>query len=492
MLSLRRFWRIVGLCWIGRIHFGLGQIMAISSTGVGSGLDVKSIVTQLVAIEKQPLQPLKATATKYQTQLSLYGQVKAQISTLGDAAAVLAGPGGWNSQKASSSNPAAVGVTAGSSAVPASLSVSVQQLARAQSTASVGVAAGVAVGAAGTLKIELGSWSGGATPVFTAGASATVSVVAGDTVSAIAAKVNAANAGVTATVLKDGANERLVIRSATTGTAAGFRLNSPADPGLAALGFTNPSDGAAFVGQTALDANVQISGVSVVSATNTLKDVVPGVTLQLNQLTTAPAEVTITNDLDAVQKNIQGFVDAYNALNSTIASATNYNAATKIGGPLQGDPTILGLQTALRSMLGSTSVGSTFSRLSEVGIERQTDGALKINAAKLDTAKLDIANLKSLFATNNSDPLTNGFGLKVRDFSRAMVAFDGRITSKSVGLQASIDRNSKDQDRVNERASRVEAQLYRQYSALDAQIARMSGLNSFVSAQLALWNKSGP
>ena len=259
---------------------------------------------------------------------------------------------------------------------------------------------------------------------------------------------------------------------------------------LAAFGFTNPSDGAAFAGQTALDAKVQISGVNVVSATNTMKDVIPGVTLQLNQVTAAPAEITVANDLDAVQKNIQGFVDAYNTLNSTIANGTNYNAATKIGGPLQGDATILGLQSTLRSMLGSTSAGSTFSRLSEVGIERQTDGSLKVNATKLTAAKQDIPNLKSLFATDNGNALTNGFGLKVRDFSRAMVAFDGRITSKSAGLQASIDRNSKDQDRVNDRASRVETQLYKQYSALDAQMAKMSGLNSFVSAQLALWNKS--
>jgi flagellar hook-associated protein 2 len=219
-------------------------------------------------------------------------------------------------------------------------------------------------------------------------------------------------------------------------------------------------------------------------------DIVPGVTLQLNQVTTAPAEITIEPDLDVVQKNIQSFVDAYNALNTTIADATKYNAATKTGGPLQGDATTLGLQTALRSMLGSSSVGSTLSRLSDAGIERQTDGSLKINTTKLTTVQQDLPNLKNLFATNNSDALTNGFGLKVRDFARSMVAFDGQVTGKSAALQATITRNSKDQDRVNERASRVEAQLYKQYSALDAQMAQLNGLNSFVTAQLAVWNKS--
>lgn len=464
--------------------------MAISSAGVGSGLDVKSIVTQLVAIEKQPLQQLQTKATSLQAQLSLYGKVKSQVAAMGDAAALLAGASGWNSQKASSSNAAAVGVTAGAIASAVTLAVDVQQLARAQSSASAGIAAGVAVGAAGTLNIEVGSWSNAAVPVFTPGTSVPISVVAGDTVSAIASKINSVSAGVTATVLRDGANERLVIRSSTTGVAAGFRLNNPADAGLAALSFTNPSDGASFVGQTALDANVKINGVNVVSASNKMVDIVPGVTLQLNQVTTAPAEITIEPDLDVVQKNIQSFVDAYNALNTTIADATKYNAATKTGGPLQGDATTLGLQTALRSMLGSSSVGSTLSRLSDAGIERQTDGSLKINTTKLTTVQQDLPNLKNLFATNNSDPLTNGFGLKVRDFARSMVAFDGQVTGKSAALQATITRNSKDQDRVNERASRVEAQLYKQYSTLDAQMAQLNGLNSFVTAQLAVWNKS--
>lgn len=464
--------------------------MAISSAGVGSGLDVNSIVSKLVAIERQPLTQLKTKASSIQTQLSLYGKIKSQMSALGDAAAVLAGKSGWNVQKASSSNASAVGVSVGTGAVASALSISVQQLARAQSSASQGLAAGVAVGATGTLNIEAGSWSDDATPVFTPGTSVPISIVAGDTVSDIASKINSASAGVTATVLRDGANERLVIRSTSTGVASGFRLNEPADSGLSAFGFTNPSDGSGFAGQTALDAKVNINGVDVVSATNKMTDAIPGVTLQLNQVTTAPAEITVETDDEVIQKNIQTFVDAYNALNTTIADATKYTAATKTAGPLQGDATTLGLQSALRSMLGSGSVGSTFSRLSDVGIERQTDGSLKVNTTKLAAAQQDLPNLKNLFTADNSDATTNGFGLKVRDFARAMVAFDGQVSNKATALQSSIDRNSTEQDRVNDRASRIETQLYKQYSALDSQMAQLNSLSSFVTAQLAVWNKS--
>lgn len=140
--------------------------MAISSAGVGSGLDVKSIVSQLVAIEKKPLEQLQTKATNFQTQLSLYGTVKSQTSALGDAAAVLATSSGWTTQKATSSNTTAVSVTLGAAAVPVAMSLEVDQLARAQSSASAKIAAGAAVGATGDLKIEFGSWSDTIPPVF--------------------------------------------------------------------------------------------------------------------------------------------------------------------------------------------------------------------------------------------------------------------------------------------------------------------------------------
>lgn len=468
--------------------------MAISSVGVGSGLDVKSIVSQLGAIERQPLAALQTTATKFQTQLSLYGTIKSQVSALGDAAAVLASPTGWKAQKATSSNSAAVAVTAGTSASASALSVSVQRLAQAQAVTSAGVVSGAATGATGSLSIQLGTWSGAS---FAAGSSVAVSVnvAATDSVSTIAAAINAANAGVTATVLNDGTSDRLVVRSLSTGEASGFSITATGNAALEAYSFTDaavtePSASSMFMGQSGLDAMLKVNGVTLTSATNNMSNVMPGVSLQLLQTTTANVDIAVTQDTDAVQKNIQTFVDAYNALNQTLADATKYTAATKTGGPLQGDATTLGLQSALRSMFGSSSTGSSFTNLSQVGIERQTSGALKINSTKLESAKLDMSNLQKLFTTDNSDPATNGFGLKVRDFSRGMVAFDGRITNKAAALQGAITRNTADQDRVSARALRVEEQLYKQYSALDSQMAQWNGLSAYMTSQIAQWNKS--
>jgi flagellar hook-associated protein 2 len=174
-----------------------------------------------------------------------------------------------------------------------------------------------------------------------------------------------------------------------------------------------------------------------------------------------------------------------------LADATKYDAATKKGSIMQGDSMTLSLQSALRSMMGSSSSGSTsYKTLSAVGVERQTDGSLKINATKMTAALANLSELKKLFTTDTSDSSTTGFALKVRDFSRGLVAFDGRVTSRATGIQTSISKNSADQARVSERADRVESALRKQYSALDTKMSQMNGLSSYVTSQIAQWNKS--
>ena len=468
--------------------------MAISSPGVGSGLDVNSIVNQLVAIEKQPLQPLQSKASVLQAQLSLYGTIKSQVSALGDAADALAQASGWSAQTATSSNTAAVTVSASASAMASTFSLSVTQMARAQTTASMNVAVDAALGApadTGTLTMDLGSWATGS--FVASGNPVYVAINGTDTLTTAAVKINAANAGLTATVLRSGGQERLVFQSSTTGAAAGFRIASAGFAGLDSLSLTslgNPAQSASGMelGQSGLNATARLNGVTIDSATNTLSNVVPGLTLQLQQVTTAPVQITVVQDQAAIQKNIQTLADTYSALSKTLANATRY-VPGGASGPLQGDSTTVGLQNLMRSIVGSSSTGSTYSRLSEVGLEQQADGSLKLNAAKLTTALSDVSNLKNLFATDNSNSATNGFGLKVRDFARRLVKFDGTVATKSTALQGAISRNATEQDRVTQRASRMEVQLRKQYSDLDGQMAKMNALGTYVTAQLAQWYK---
>lgn len=476
--------------------------MAISSPGVGSGLDVNSIVTQLVAIEKQPLQALQTKATSLQSQLSLYGTIKSQVSALKDAATTLASASSWASQAATSSNTAVATVSVDSTATATAFGLDITRLAQSQTTASRTIAAGASLGAGsgtGQLSIQLGSWGPAGAGPFVAGAGAAVNINVSetDTYTTIANAINAANAGVKATVLKIGNTERLSFQSTTSGSDAGFSIAS--NGGFAALdslSFTSLGNGSESASgmessQVGLNATFKINGVAVESATNTVTNMVPGVTFNLAQTTAvgSPVQISVAQDKVALQKNIQTFADAYSALNKTLADSTRYVQGGK-SGALQGDSTTVGLQNLMRKIIGSSSTGSTYARLSEVGLEQQTDGSMKLNTTKLTTAMGDVSNLQKLFTTNNSDAATNGFALKLRDLASGLLAADGTVSNKSTALQGAISRNGDEQERVTERAFRVEKQLRAQYSALDAQMAKISSLSSYVTAQLAQWNKT--
>lgn len=477
----------------------------ISSTGIGSGLDVNSIVTQLVALEKTPLKTLALKATNVQAQISAFGEIQSQFAALTDVASRISVASTWGARNASSSNTSAATITAAGTANATSFTLDVDQLAQSQSGSSAAMVPGTMPGA-GTLTLQLGAWSAGGGS-FTPGAAANVdvTVLATDTIAAIAAKINGANAGVVATVFNDGTNERLLLSSKTTGEAAGYRVQS-ADAALIGLVFdpeNKPGVGMAAVGipvQYGQDAKARINGLAVTSATNTLTDNIPGVTIKLLATTTtsyglpgevkSPLTMGISEDVTPAVKNISDFVAAFNTLNKSLSELTKYDAATKAAGLFQGDSAVLGLQNILRNMMGSASLGVTSQRLADVGIERQQDGSLTINTAKLTVAANNGTTVQQLFTNNNNNPLTNGFALKFRDLGRGIAASGGSLGAKKAALQKNLDNNAKEQTKVNDRAAMFESRLRKQYSALDAQMAQLNALNAYVTQQVAAWNKS--
>lgn len=477
----------------------------ISSTGIGSGLDVNSIVSQLVALEKTPLKTLALKATNVQAQISAFGEIQSQFAALTDVASRISVASTWGARNASSSNSNAATITAAGTANATSFTLDVDQLAKSQAGSSAVLAPGTKPGA-GTLTLQLGTWSAGGTS-FTAGtaASVDVTVLANDSIAAIATKINGANSGVLATVFNDGTNDRLLLQSKSTGAAAGYRVQS-ADAALAGLVFdpeNKPGVGMAAVGipvQYGQDAKARINGLAVTSATNTLADNIPGVTIKLTATTTtdfgggsevrSPLTMGISEDVTPAVKNVSDFVDAYNKLNQSLAELIRYDSSTKTAGLFQGDSLVVGLQNVLRNMLGSASMGASSQRLADVGIERQKDGSLTISTTKLSAAANNGTTLQQLFTNNNNNPLTNGFALKFRDFGRGLAASGGSLGQKKAALEKNLENNTKEQTKVNDRAAMFEARLRKQYSSLDAQMARLNALNAYVTQQVAAWNKS--
>ena len=452
----------------------------ISSPGLGSNLDVKSIVSQLVALEKKPLDNLKLQAATVQTKISAFGQIKSLVSTLSDTLGKLTSVTGWNTVNATSSNSSAVSVSAIGGTLPTTFNVEVSVLAKAKATASAAVLpVGGAIGA-GTLTL---------TPM--SGAAVDVAVTATDTVSDVASKINGANAGVTATVLNDASGERLLLRSKTTGLVGGFTLSVADDDsnnadalGLSRLvvGTTNTT--------TATDAAATVNGIPVTSSTNTFATTVSGVTFSALQVTTAPVEISISKNTTDIQKNIDAFVAAYNAINDVLNEATKYDAATKGAGLLQGDSTALALQNSLRNAIQSVTTGSSvFTRLADVGITQQRGGNLSVDSTKLAAGLANTDELKSMFRSTGGGA-ADGIAVKIKAVTTSLLSSTGFFQSKENSLKLTLSQNTKNQQQVNERVTKFEASLNARYSALDTKMASLNALNAYVSQQVTTWNKS--
>ena len=458
--------------------------MAISSAGIGSGLDVAKIVEQTVAAEKVPLKKLEYKAEGIQTQISTYGEIKSLTSKLGDIASKLTRDSAWNGVSISSSNPTLSGTMTGIAAT-GTYNIQVMHLAQAQTTA-LGGAGGAALpkdqtmGAAGTIKLTMGTES------------KDIAIESSDTLTKIATKINEAGMGIQASIVTnvDG-QERLMLRSKETGTDKAFTVDLSSAP--TALRQTPTQD--------AQNAKVKLNGMEVESSSNTFANTIPGMSFTVSELTSTAATLNVKADTEAMKKNIQEFVDAYNELNDLLTKSTK-SVRTADGkldpsvqkegvGTLQGDSATVSLQNSLRMLTQGIS-GSTggLTRLAEIGIQMQEGGKLSTDTTKLDKALTNLEGLKGLFA-NKADALGQGGGIAVnfKNFTDKLLAFDGTLNTKSDSLESKLKSNTAEQDKVNKRADTLEKRLYAQYSALDTKMASLNALNAYVSQMVTTWNK---
>ena len=479
----------------------------ISSAGIGSGLDVSSIVSSLMQVERLPLNNLKTQATTMQTRLSAFGQIQSLASSFRDSATNLAKADSFAMTNAASSEALSVSASSTTKAIPGSYLVAVSALSSTQSNVSASgqFTAATDVVGSGTITLRLGTWSTGQTAFTPKTGSADVVIPVGaseGTLAGIRDKINAANAGVSATVVTDATGSRLALQSTATGAENGFRVSVTDDDsvnndaaGLSRLAFDPPAPASANqLGLTQSAANTQatINGIAVSTAGNTLTDVVDGMTFNLGKVTTAPVTVTVSRNTDAVKSMLSGFVTAYNALNNLLTNVTAYNPASKQGALLQGDAAATGLQNQLRAMFGGpTGASSTFGTFSAIGLEFQKDGSLKLNDTKVAAALKNLPELtQALSNVDTATPANNGLAKKLALWADGLLAATGTLPGKAKSLQAQLASNSKNQAVASDRIDAVEKRIRAQYSALDKIMSDANGLSKYVQQQITTWNKS--
>src|SRR5450830_1475307 len=388
--------------------------MGISSAGIGSGLDVNSIVSSLMAIEQKPLTAVTKQKTAYQTQISAYGTMTSALSSFQTAVHALSTASSFNAQTVASGNPSVFTATANGSATIGNYAVTVSQLATQQKLASAGFSDTITPIGTGTLNIAFGSYAATSPFGFTANTTKTPLNITIDssnnTLSGVRDAINAANASVSATIVNNGTTNQLVITSKDTGAVNSLKIS-----GVTQLAY----DPTLTVGNTmtqmqaAKDALLNIDGIAIVKASNTISDAVSGVTLNLLSVSSGgvSANMGVTSNQSAVQTSVSAFVDAYNKLDTTMRSLTKYDPTGAASGPLLGDATARTVTSQIRSVMNQALGGSgTLNTLSQIGVSFQATGQLALDSTKLASALTnhfsDIATLFTASATATDPQIT--------------------------------------------------------------------------------------
>ena len=392
----------------------------ITAPGLGSGLNVNSIVSQLVAVEQQPAaQRLDRREGDLQARLSAFGVVKSAISSLQDSLVALSNVSGFQAKTSQSSNGDAATVSVSNAAAVGSYSLDVTQLASAHSLVSDSTVpaaqftASTDVAGTGSITFNFGTTDYDpkkdkyTLPFVPNLDKAAQSVQISDgSLAGIRDAVNDADIGVTASIVFDGTHYRLAFTSVDSGAANSLEItisdddgNNDDASGLSLFSFNSTSNNMLQT-QAAQDAMVSINGIEISSDSNTLKNNIEGMTLNL--LSTGSSTLAVSKDTSVISTNIEKFVEQHNNLIKTINDLSDYNAETNTAGVLTGDALLRTLDSQFRRILSTpvTGVPEEFSILANIGITRSTtDGTLVVDSSKLSDAIRDNADaITGLFA----------------------------------------------------------------------------------------------
>lgn len=475
----------------------------MASIGATSNLDVHGIVSQLMQIERRPLQAIERTISGIQTEISAWGKMQSSLSSFQDAARALMRSDTWGAAKASSSDESTLVATARSGAIEGNYSIEVSRLAGRQTLASGAFADGSAVVGSGTLRIRMGSLDAAGT-AFTPDAArpeVAISIAEGATLADVRSAINAAGAGITASLVADGTGQRLMLRSAESGAQQAFRVdvddtdgNGGDAAGLSAFAF-DPS-GAAGTGrnlmltESAQDALVKVNGLDVTASGNRLEGVVENVVIEVRRETTAPIDITVASDPTALRASVDAFVKCYNELNKVLADQTRYEPATKFAGPLQGNQLAVRVHQQLRELMRTTIGDPPANSLSALGIELQRDGSLAVNDTRIAAALASPEKMEQFFAAIGATSEDNGLARRIVDRVSDLLAPDGTLPNATESLKARERSAEQQQERVEARLYDIERRLMRQYTALDANLSRITSSFAGIEGLLANMNKS--
>jgi flagellar hook-associated protein 2 len=446
--------------------------MATSSI---SSLDVQSLVSQLMTLERQPIDKLNAKVTDYQSRISSFGTLKGLASSLQTSLQSL--KDSLEGYGATPADPTILSAAASSTAAAGTYTINVTRLAQAQSLVAAGQASDAAAIASGSATVTL----------RIGGVDQTVAIASGASLQDIRTAINAADLGVTATIINDGSSTpyRLVLTANESGESKGVSNISVSGGGsalstLLTFSSANPNPASPALSQSAAaqNASFTVNGIVITSASNTYTDAIQGVTLTLKSLTNTPTTLNVARDPAAVDTAAAKFVENYNALVSQLKSRSAYGTATSTAGALSGDGTVRHMLDQLRGIFMTPASGGTLNHLAEIGITTQAGGTLKLSSSKLSSALTsDFADVTNLF----NGP--TGFATRLMEWTTSVTQASGLIDQRTQSLKDSVESYNDQIGKLELRMTALKKQYTTTYTNLNMMLSMMNDTSNYLTSQ---------
>ena len=465
----------------------------IKTLGAGSGIDTNALAQSLVDAERIPAEDaINTKITKSEAKISGYAAITFSANQLKDAFGALNDVSDFNSLAVRNSNTSAFTVTTSSFASLGDYQIDVQTLARPQRAVSDGFASPSTALSPSDFTLKLSIHGGVATDI----AIPTAKSAPADMVDAI----NSAGLGVTAQLVNTGDNSGApykLILTGSSGESKDFSLTSDDGTG-------NPISGLNFNTatplQTATDATVVVNGLTVKRGSNSINDVIKGVTLDLYSTTSTPATVNMTRDTSALKEKFKGLVTAYNdALSMMNVLGDRNSTVDQYGGSLFGDSTVRTMKSMFRDMMlsASTTPGTNATYLWQAGINLTKDGPIELDETKLDAAltgnfdnvvKMMTGNKQSL--TSFSTDSAGIAGEAVRKLTK-LVATDGILTKQTDSSNTQIDRYKKDLQNLSDRMDKLLKRYQTDLGAMDTFVSQSNSTRASLTQTFKSMSNSG-
>jgi Flagellar capping protein len=448
-------------------------------------LDLSGILDSLEAAQKSTLTPISTQQSSYTAKLSAYGTLKSALETFQTANTALNKADLFTATSTTSSSTAFSATTTGS-AIAGKYTISITQLAQAQTLTTKTSQTDTKTAIASSDSVLTIQQGGGKDPV-------TIDIsAANSSLTGIRDAINNAKAGVSASIINVGNGQyRLSVTSNDTGSDNAMTLSVSGDSALQSFMGYDPAASSNGMEEsvTAQNAKLTVNNVAIENSSNTISDALEDITLNLNDVTTGNQTLTITKDTSKAESAIKAWVDAYNALQDTFSSLTKYTAVDAgaesqdtSNGALLGDSTLRTIQTQLKTLLGNTHSSSDYKTLSQIGITTDAStGKLELSTDKLQAAlKKDASGVGDMFI---GDGKNTGVTTTIGNNLTSWLSTTGIIQAAKDGVSKTLNNLTDQYNAASDRIDTMMARYKAQFTQLDVLMNSLNSTSSYLTQQ---------